>query len=384
MKFDAADLQRDGMMGEMLRTEDGHGAEYLAIYQIVSAAIADDPSLEVDLLSPENLSLIFASYIEGVFSKMLFNKAMNYLVTKGFFKTRIAKKECESSNRVRRFREKHKALQCNGSERYNVTDETLQSNEEFAKLENENCDRNSVGKNANSLQDNNKVVRNASKKRYNVTNQTLQCNEKFSNSNFKEDSLFSLDKKESEIKKKLISQTLSQESKNEKERRNTINCVPKKEKEENYGLPFEEFDDEDTFAELEEGKKQEKIQYKFYQDEWNRICKTLPKLRLISENRRRAIKACLNQFSQAEIIEAMRKTEASDYLSGRNGKWFGCGFDWVFTTGNMLKVLEGNYDNREESENAAKMLQKPYNRMARDINPYTGNLPAGQLEEEIL
>ena len=34
-------------------------------------------------------------------------------------------------------------------------------------------------------------------------------------------------------------------------------------------------------------------------------------------------------------------------LSGRNGKWQGCSFDWCISEANIIKTLEGNYDNRK-------------------------------------
>jgi hypothetical protein len=55
----------------------------------------------------------------------------------------------------------------------------------------------------------------------------------------------------------------------------------------------------------------------------------------------------LNIFNK--FFEAVGK---SDFLSGRtvdkNGKPFtGCGIEWLMTETNFLKVLEGNYKNKE-------------------------------------
>ena len=88
------------------------------------------------------------------------------------------------------------------------------------------------------------------------------------------------------------------------------------------------------------------IDYSFYQDKWNEICTSLPKCTIMSDKRKKAVKACLNVFSEEKIIEAFRMAEESDFLSGRNGAWNGCGIDWVLVTGNMTKVLEGNYKNK--------------------------------------
>ena len=100
---------------------------------------------------------------------------------------------------------------------------------------------------------------------------------------------------------------------------------------------------------------QERIDYSFFQDKWNSICTSLPKCTAISDKRRKAIKACLNQFSQEEVVQAMKKTEESDFLSGRNGTWNGCNFDWFFNTNNMLKVIEGNYVNKDRKKNGGNV-----------------------------
>ena len=42
----------------------------------------------------------------------------------------------------------------------------------------------------------------------------------------------------------------------------------------------------------------------------------------------------------------------SDFLSGRNGRWGGCSFDWLINKTNALKVLEGTYANKGGENNA--------------------------------
>lgn len=49
--------------------------------------------------------------------------------------------------------------------------------------------------------------------------------------------------------------------------------------------------------------------------------------------------------------------EASDFLSGCNGAWTACNFDWLLNTENFLKVLEGNYKNKQQTQVNAQ--QKP-------------------------
>lgn len=39
----------------------------------------------------------------------------------------------------------------------------------------------------------------------------------------------------------------------------------------------------------------------------------------------------------------------SDFLTGRNGKWQSCNLAWLVKAENFAKVLEGQYENRQEA-----------------------------------
>lgn len=80
---------------------------------------------------------------------------------------------------------------------------------------------------------------------------------------------------------------------------------------------------------------------------WNELVKSLPKIKVWTKSRDRAAKTLLSKQTVEDWSTACRKVEASDFLSGRNGKWTSCCVDWLLKPANMTKVLEGNYDNRE-------------------------------------
>ena len=50
-----------------------------------------------------------------------------------------------------------------------------------------------------------------------------------------------------------------------------------------------------------------------------------------------------------DFEEFFHRIERSDFLTGRNGSWNGCGFDWVMKPSNLIKIMEGNYDNKPAS-----------------------------------
>lgn len=90
---------------------------------------------------------------------------------------------------------------------------------------------------------------------------------------------------------------------------------------------------------------EESIEYQKIVDQFNSVCISLPKVKSLTDKRRKAIKACYKTYGE-QVYEAMGSVEASDFLTGRSGAWSGCSFDWLFIIGNMTKVLEGNYANK--------------------------------------
>ncbi len=79
------------------------------------------------------------------------------------------------------------------------------------------------------------------------------------------------------------------------------------------------------------------------------VCQSLPKAGALSANRERLIANAADRLGRVSWEEYFRRVEASDFLSGRNGKWQGCTFDWLLRADTIDKVLGGQYDNRRPS-----------------------------------
>ena len=77
---------------------------------------------------------------------------------------------------------------------------------------------------------------------------------------------------------------------------------------------------------------------------YNEICTSFPRLRSLSDARRRAIKARLaNGYTVESFKELFRKAEASSFLKGQNDRNWQATFDWLVKDSNMAKVIDGNY-----------------------------------------
>ena len=90
------------------------------------------------------------------------------------------------------------------------------------------------------------------------------------------------------------------------------------------------------------------IPYKEIVDEYNSICAGLPKVTIISDKRKKAIKSlCENKdIGRSGISMAFSRAMESDFLKGDNKSGWKANFDWILKPANIVKILEGNYDNK--------------------------------------
>lgn len=122
-------------------------------------------------------------------------------------------------------------------------------------------------------------------------------------------------------------------------------------------LPKEEKRREENIREVEEKRKEDILSsgddsptpYKQIVDLYNQYCASLPKAKTITDKRKKTLRSRWKTYKDISTYEKVfQMAQASDFLSGRNGKWTGCSFDWLITESNMIKVLEGNYENKEQ------------------------------------
>ena len=81
-------------------------------------------------------------------------------------------------------------------------------------------------------------------------------------------------------------------------------------------------------------------------DLYHSICVSYPRIRSLSDARKKAIKARLNTYTLEDFRTVFENAEASSFLKGADGGWK-ASFDWLIKESNMLKVLEGNYADKK-------------------------------------
>lgn len=114
---------------------------------------------------------------------------------------------------------------------------------------------------------------------------------------------------------------------------------------------------------LESGKSKDRIDYQLIADMYNDTCVSFPRLTVLSDKRKQAIKARLNTFTIDDFRTVFEKAEASNFLKGRNDRNWSANFDWLIKDANFAKVLDGNYDNRE-------ITIRPHQQPQRGGNPF--------------
>ena len=105
----------------------------------------------------------------------------------------------------------------------------------------------------------------------------------------------------------------------------------------------------DIEEEREEEIERDKIDYKGIVATFNAVCVSFPSVRALSDARKKAIKARLNNYSVEDFKTLFEKAEASSFLKGKNSSNWSATFDWLIKDSNMAKVLDGNYDDRAGS-----------------------------------
>ena len=109
---------------------------------------------------------------------------------------------------------------------------------------------------------------------------------------------------------------------------------------------------EDEKEDEKENKEEKDDSYISVVNSFNVICKSMPKVTKLTDTRKKLIKKAEKLLGGNSFEELFLKVENSDFLSGRNGRWTSCSFDWIMKQSNLIKIMEGNYDNKtEKSQN---------------------------------
>lgn len=78
-----------------------------------------------------------------------------------------------------------------------------------------------------------------------------------------------------------------------------------------------------------------------------------------------SLTARIKEYGIDKVLTAIEKIKSSDFLCGKGGKGWVITFDWFVKPNNFIKVLEGNYDNKQDDglgnglENKGSVITPP-------------------------
>lgn len=80
-------------------------------------------------------------------------------------------------------------------------------------------------------------------------------------------------------------------------------------------------------------------------EDYNSICVSLPKCRLLTDKRKKAVLKLLKKYPYEDVLTVFKKLEASDFCTNRKGTGWKASFDFILSEDKFINVLEGKYDN---------------------------------------
>ena len=124
----------------------------------------------------------------------------------------------------------------------------------------------------------------------------------------------------------------------------------------NTEIEIEKEIDKDKEKEIE--PEAQRVDYQLIADMYNNTCVSFPRVVTLSDKRKKAIKARLRVHTVEDFKRLFAKAEASSFLKGSNNRNWSADFDWLINDNNMIKTLEGKYD--DEKPPAAAVSKPKY------------------------
>ena len=86
----------------------------------------------------------------------------------------------------------------------------------------------------------------------------------------------------------------------------------------------------------------------FIINEWNKLDKNIPTIIKLNSGTKRydSLNARVNDYGIEKIKEAIKNINKSSFLKGKNNRGWVITFDWFCKPNNFIKVLEGNYTDK--------------------------------------
>lgn len=115
--------------------------------------------------------------------------------------------------------------------------------------------------------------------------------------------------------------------------------------------------------EKKEEEKSDSSKENLYQDflaSYHTLCPSLPKITKLTDQRKSHLRARISDHGEETVREVFRIAGQSKFLNGDNQNRWQASFDWILAPTNFMKILEGNYNNKQHSEGNGQFVEDPY------------------------
>lgn len=112
------------------------------------------------------------------------------------------------------------------------------------------------------------------------------------------------------------------------------------------------------------------IDYNYIFEQYNLICQGMTAVQKQSDSRKKAIKTRLTSgYTVQDIVDVFQKASQSSFLKGNNIRGWRADFDWLLKPDNMIKVMEGKYDDFSGRNQNIKYDDEYYRQLEADGKP---------------
>ena len=86
----------------------------------------------------------------------------------------------------------------------------------------------------------------------------------------------------------------------------------------------------------------------------------LKQIKTFSKGRKEKVKLRIEENSKEDFLKAIDLIEESDFCKGKNDRNWVADIDWLIANDtNIIKVLEGKYNNKNKSKDSANVITNP-------------------------
>lgn len=93
---------------------------------------------------------------------------------------------------------------------------------------------------------------------------------------------------------------------------------------------------------------------------YNQICSNMPKVRELTDNRKKAIQRILKHHDIGTLKEVFEKANSTSFLLGDNDKGWKANLDFILKEDKFVCIMEGKYDSRKKNVEGVKLNKATY------------------------